>query len=81
MDLSLFEDESFDVVFDKSTLDALKCRGAEATSSSLAHRCWWMDGFWGKTWNKVGGFSVSWICQTVQLTLRICVLYLAQCET
>lgn len=39
MDLSVFEDESFDVVFDKSTLDALKCRGAEATSSSLAHGC------------------------------------------
>ena len=34
MDLLVFEDESFDVVFDKSTLDALKCRGAEATSSS-----------------------------------------------
>lgn len=36
MDLSVFEDESFDVVFDKNTLDALKCRGAEATSSSSA---------------------------------------------
>eukprot|EP00435_Cladocopium_sp_Y103_P012536 s3873_g3.t1 len=40
MDLSVFADESFDVVFDKSTLDALKCRGAEATSSSSA---WQLD--------------------------------------
>ncbi|CAL1151990.1 unnamed protein product [Cladocopium goreaui] len=46
MDLSVFEDESFDVVFDKSTLDALKCRGAEATSSmsSEVHRVLRRDG-------------------------------------
>ena len=36
MDLSTFKDESFDVVFDKSTLDALKCLGNEATSSISA---------------------------------------------
>ena len=46
MDLSVFADESFDVVFDKSTLDALKCRGAEATSSSSA-------------WQLVGGLGGS----------------------
>ena len=45
-ELSLFPDGSFDVVFDKSTLDALKCAGQDATSqmSSEIHRILSSDG-------------------------------------
>eukprot|EP00434_Breviolum_minutum_P031388 symbB.v1.2.027758.t1/scaffold2735.1/size73862/6 len=45
-DLSIFREQSFDVVFDKSTLDALKCRGPESTGrmSSEVHRVLRNDG-------------------------------------
>ncbi|CAE7208300.1 EEF1AKNMT, partial [Symbiodinium pilosum] len=45
-ELSMFSDNSFDVVFDKSTLDALKCAGPDSTSmmSSEIHRVLSSDG-------------------------------------
>ena len=38
---STLEAKDFDVVFDKSTLDALKCRGPEATGRPLKWRDVW----------------------------------------
>ena len=45
-ELSMFPDGSFDVVFDKSTLDALKCAGQDSTSrmSSEIYRILSSDG-------------------------------------